>query len=83
MLLSRMYLYSLYFIICIFFYFPNSLRDKEIYLNESISYFRHGVKDKSYSVKGIEICIKYFQDRGFDVRAVVPLSRYRLPLSKV
>lgn len=36
---------------------------------------RHGVKDNSFSVKGIEVCMKYFEDQGFEVKAVVPQFR--------
>lgn len=38
--------------------------------------FRFGRKDRSYSVKGIQICIEHFEKDGFNVKAVVPQMRY-------
>lgn len=42
----------------------------------SIFHFRHGTRTRSYSIKGIELCIKYFEDLGFAAKAVVPQMRW-------
>lgn len=39
--------------------------------------FRHSVDKKEFSVKGLSICIEYFQKLGHDVKAVVPEFRMR------
>lgn len=40
-------------------------------------HFRHGLKNKTYSIKGIELCVKHFEDLGFTVKAVVPQMRLK------
>lgn len=39
--------------------------------------YRHSVDKKEFSVKGLSLCIEYFQKRGHDVKAVVPEFRMR------
>jgi hypothetical protein len=38
-------------------------------------------KRDAFSVEGLEICVKYFKDKGFDVRAIVPEFRLNVDRS--
>ncbi|XP_055324933.1 probable serine/threonine-protein kinase DDB_G0278845 [Sitodiplosis mosellana] len=60
---------------------PELFEKRMIVIDGSNVAYSHGLKDKSYSVKGIELCIKYFEDRGFEVRAVVPQMRWKRNMS--
>lgn len=42
-----------------------------------LHFYRHGRKDNSYSIKGIEICLKHFENLGFEVKAFVPQMRLK------
>lgn len=55
----------------------NEMEKRMIIIDGSNVAFHHGASGV-FSVKGIELCLQYFETRGFDVKAIVPQMRLRM-----
>lgn len=56
---------------------PDELERRMVIIDGSNVACTHG-SPNFYSVKGIELCLQYFETRGFEVKAVVPQMRLRM-----
>lgn len=55
--------------------FTSTILDFIFSFFSGLLYCRHGIRNQSYSIKGIELGIRHFESLGFSVRAVVPQMR--------
>lgn len=56
---------------------PDELEKRMVIIDGSNVACTHG-SPNFFSVKGIELCLQYFETRGFEVKAVVPQMRLRM-----
>lgn len=56
---------------------PELFEKRMIIIDGSNVAHSHGLQNRTYSIKGIELCVKHFENLGFPVKAVVPQMRQK------
>lgn len=65
-------------LMALIFYVKKKPQKRKIIIDgQNVAYHHSNFDKKKFSVKGLLICIKYFQDKGFDVIAFIPEFRIR------